>query len=56
MTMVSRVDGYQRRHGWAGLPLAVMYKFADDQGATPRGSDFNAHQAGCLLPGLPGKD
>jgi membrane protein len=32
MTMVSRVDGYQRRHGWAGLPLAVMYKFADDQG------------------------
>jgi membrane protein len=32
MTMVSRVDDYQRRHGWAGLPLAVLYKFADDQG------------------------
>ena len=32
MTMVSRVDAYQRRHGWAGLPLAVLYKFADDQG------------------------
>jgi membrane protein len=32
MTVVSRVDAYQRRHGWAGLPLAVLYKFADDQG------------------------
>ena len=32
MTMVSRVDAYQRRHEWAGLPLAVLYKFADDQG------------------------
>src|ERR1700722_12054267 len=30
--MVSRVDAYQRRHRWAGLPLAVLYKFADDQG------------------------
>jgi membrane protein len=32
MSMVSRVDAYQRRHRWAGLPLAVLYKFADDQG------------------------
>jgi YihY family inner membrane protein len=32
MGMVSRVDAYQRRHRWAGLPLAVIYKFADDQG------------------------
>jgi membrane protein len=32
MGMVSRVDAYQRRHSWAGLPLAVLYKFADDQG------------------------
>jgi membrane protein len=32
MSMVSRVDGYQRRHRWAGLPLGVLYKFADDQG------------------------
>ncbi len=32
MGMVSRVDAYQRRHRWAGLPLAVLYKFADDQG------------------------
>ena len=32
MTMVSRADAYQRRHRWAGLPLAVLYKFADDQG------------------------
>ncbi len=30
--MVGRVDAYQRRHRWAGLPLAVLYKFADDQG------------------------
>jgi membrane protein len=32
MTMVSRADAYQRQHRWAGLPLAVLYKFADDQG------------------------
>src|SRR5580698_6094719 len=32
MSMVSRADAYQRRHQWAGLPLAVLYKFADDQG------------------------
>jgi membrane protein len=32
MGMVSRVDAYQRRHRWAGLSLAVLYKFADDQG------------------------
>jgi membrane protein len=25
-------DAFQRRHRWAGLPLAVLYKFADDQG------------------------
>jgi YihY family inner membrane protein len=25
-------DRFQRRHPWAGLPLAVVYKFADDQG------------------------
>ncbi|MDL4820051.1 YihY/virulence factor BrkB family protein [Actinomadura opuntiae] len=27
------MDEYQRRHRWAGLPLAVVYKFVDDQGA-----------------------
>ena len=32
MSMVSRADAYQQRHRWAGLPLAVLYKFADDQG------------------------
>lgn len=32
MTVVSRIDAFQRRHGWAGLPLAVLYKFTDDQG------------------------
>ena len=32
MGMVSRADDYQRRHRLAGLPLAVLYKFADDQG------------------------
>jgi YihY family inner membrane protein len=31
--VVARVDAYQRRHRWAGLPLAVVYKFTDDQGA-----------------------
>jgi hypothetical protein len=28
MSMVSRADAYQRRHRWAGLPVAVVYKFA----------------------------
>jgi YihY family inner membrane protein len=30
--MISRLDGYQRRHRWLGLPLAVLYKFVEDQG------------------------
>lgn len=33
MGVVGRLDGYQRRHRWVGLPLAVVYKFVDDQGA-----------------------
>jgi YihY family inner membrane protein len=28
-----RLDRYQRGHRWLGLPLSVIYKFADDQGA-----------------------
>ena len=31
MEMLARLDAYQRRHRWAGLPLAVLYKFYDDQ-------------------------
>lgn len=27
-----RLDGFQRRHRWLGFPIAVIYKFADDQG------------------------
>jgi len=27
------LDRFQRRHGWAGLPLAVVYKFVEDQGS-----------------------
>lgn len=30
--LVARVDDYQQRHRWAGLPLAVLYKYFDDQG------------------------
>jgi len=30
--VVVRLDGYQQRHPWVGLPLAVVYKFVDDQG------------------------
>ncbi|MGH9066971.1 MAG: YihY/virulence factor BrkB family protein [Acidimicrobiales bacterium] len=32
MGLVSRIDGYQRRHRVIGIPLAVVYKFFDDQG------------------------
>jgi membrane protein len=31
--MVERVDAYQRQHRRAGFPLAVLYKFIDDQGS-----------------------
>jgi uncharacterized BrkB/YihY/UPF0761 family membrane protein len=30
--VVERLDAYQQRHRWVGLPLAVVYKFIDDQG------------------------
>jgi YihY family inner membrane protein len=30
---VERVDAFQRRHRSVGFPLAVVYKFVDDQGA-----------------------
>lgn len=30
--LVDRVDGWQRRHPVAGFPIAVVYKFFDDQG------------------------
>jgi membrane protein len=30
---IGRIDGYQRRHRWLGVPLAVVYKFVDDQGS-----------------------
>ena len=32
--LVDRVDAYQRRHRGVGLPLAIIYKFVDDQGST----------------------
>ena len=32
MRLDQRLDGYQRRHRWLGLPIAVVYKFFDDQG------------------------
>jgi YihY family inner membrane protein len=33
MSVISRADAYQRQHRWVGLPLAVLYKFFDDQGS-----------------------
>ena len=33
MSVVSRADAYQRRHPVIGYPLAVVYKFFEDQGA-----------------------
>ena len=33
MGMFDRTDAYQRQHRWVGLPLAVVYKFFDDQGS-----------------------
>ena len=33
MSVTSWLDRFQQRHTWAGLPLAVVYKYVDDQGA-----------------------
>ncbi len=32
MGVAARLDEFQRRHTWLGLPLGVIYKFIDDQG------------------------
>ena len=32
MSVTERLDGFQRRHRWASMPIAVVYKFHDDQG------------------------
>jgi membrane protein len=32
LSWTERLDAYQRRHRWLGFPIAVVYKFADDQG------------------------
>jgi membrane protein len=32
MGLPARADAFQRRHRWAALPVAVVYKFVDDQG------------------------
>jgi membrane protein len=32
MGVTARLDNFQRRHTWLGFPLAVVYKFVDDQG------------------------
>jgi len=29
---VGKVDAYQRRHAWLGIPIATIYKYGDDQG------------------------
>jgi membrane protein len=33
VSITERLDRFQQRHSWAGFPLAVIYKFNDDQGA-----------------------
>lgn len=32
MSFTERLDRFQQEHRWAGLPLAIVYKFHDDQG------------------------
>lgn len=32
MSRAARLDRFQRRHSWLGLPLAVLYKLFDDRG------------------------
>jgi YihY family inner membrane protein len=32
VSLTNRLDNFQRRHPWASFPLAVVYKFTEDQG------------------------
>jgi membrane protein len=32
LSLTERLDDFQQEHPWVGFPLAVIYKFADDQG------------------------
>jgi membrane protein len=32
MGVTAGLDSFQRRHTWLGFPVAVVYKFIDDQG------------------------
>lgn len=32
MSGTDRLDAFQRRHRWVGFPIAVIYKFGEDQG------------------------
>ena len=32
MAVTPRLDDFQQRHRWAGFPVAIVYKYADDQG------------------------
>lgn len=32
MSVAERLDSFQQSHPWAGFPLAVVYKFGEDQG------------------------
>jgi membrane protein len=32
VSVAERLDGFQRKHRWAGFPLAVLYKYVDDFG------------------------
>jgi uncharacterized BrkB/YihY/UPF0761 family membrane protein len=32
MSVTARLDAYQQRHSWLSFPLAVIYKFGEDQG------------------------
>lgn len=32
MSIPDRLDAFQRRHRWASFPIAVVYKFSEDQG------------------------
>ncbi len=33
LSRTERLDAFQRRYPWAGLPIAVVYKYFDDQGS-----------------------
>jgi len=51
MSVAEAADRFQRRHRWLGVPVAVLHKYVDDEGATLAGL-LAYHGLLALFPGF----